>query len=331
VKPVREPEEITVGNAPIVATEAVPDCDLCGGRDREPYAEGYDYELSTCRNRWRFVRCRGCGHVWLDPRPAVEALATIYPPHYYAYQYAKQIHPLAARAKAWLDQRKLGGVLRALERVPDGYLDVGCGDGRFLRVLERAGVPRDRLHGLELDARVVERLRADGYRAECARVETSTLVEAGSLDLITMFHVIEHVDRPSRTVAKLADWLRPSGILALETPNRDALDARWFSRTYWGGYHFPRHWHLFDTAGVERLLTRVGLEPIAAVYQTGHSFWLYSFHHWLRYEKRLPRLAGLFDPMGNLVPLALVTAWDKLRAALHFRTSGVLVLGRKRG
>jgi len=172
VKPVREPEEIAGSDAPIVATEEVPDCDLCGGTDREPHAEGYDYELLTCRNRWRFVRCKACGHVWLDPRPAVEALATIYPPHYYAYQYAKQVHPLAARAKAWFDRRKLGGVLRALGRVPDGYLDVGCGDGRFLRVLERAGVPRHRLYGLELDAgswngcgRTVIEPNAPGWKA----------------------------------------------------------------------------------------------------------------------------------------------------------------------
>jgi hypothetical protein len=79
-----------------------------------------------------------------------------------------------------------------------------------------------------------------------------------------------------------------------------------------------------------RLLAKVGLEPAGVVYQTGHSFWLYSLHHLLRYGRpRLPRVARLFDPMGNLVPLALVTAWDKLRALLHFRTSAVLVLGRK--
>jgi SAM-dependent methyltransferase len=329
-RPVREPAELADASIPSIATEDVPRCPLCDDADWSVFAEGYDYELRTCRNRWRFVRCHGCDLVRLHPRPALEALGVIYPPHYYAYQYASQVHPLAARAKAWLDRRKMGGVLRHLGRTPSSYLDVGCGEGRYLRTLERAGVPRDRLYGLELDRAIVDRLVGEGYRVACARVEDATLVEPGSIDLITMFHVVEHVDDPLATVKKLAEWLAPGGLLALETPNRASLDARLFQRTFWGGYHIPRHWSLFDTEGIERMLRLAGLEPAGVAYQTGHSFWLYSFHHALRYGRRpMPRLARFFDPMGNLVPLAIVTAWDKLRALLHFRTSAVLVLGRK--
>lgn len=331
VSGIPEPAEFADPSLPLVPTEAVPECPLCGGTERAPFAEGYDYELRTCRNRWCFVQCRRCDHVWLDPRPAVSALPVIYPPTYYAYQYASQVHPVAARAKAWLDRGKLRGILRRLGRTPASYLDVGCGDGRFLRAMEELGLPRRRLFGLELNPAIVARLRAEGYQAECARVEDSSLVAPGSVDLITMFHVIEHVDRPAEIVGKLASWLTPGGVLAVETPNRLSLDARLFRRTFWGGYHIPRHWSLFSTEGVVRLLADAGLEPAGVAYQTGHSFWLYSFHHALRYGRQMPRLARRFDPMGNLVPLAIVTAWDKLRAGFHFRTSGVLVLGRQPG
>ena len=315
---------------PIIPVTPVPRCPLCGGEPAEPFAEGYDYELATCANRWTFVACRICGHVRLDPRPAVGALGTIYPPHYYAYDFARRVHPLAVRGKAWLDARKMAGIVRQLGRRPRAYLDVGCGDGRFLRTMEKTGVPRDHLYGLELDPAIVARLVANGYRAECARVEESTLVPAGGVDLITMFHVIEHVDDPMAVCTKLAGWLAPGGVLALETPNRDSLDARLFRRTFWGGYHIPRHWHLFSTEGVARLTAQAGLDPVAVVYQTGHSFWLYSIHHWLRYGPwSAPRLARWFDPIGSLVPLVLATGFDKLRATLGFRTSAVLVLARK--
>ncbi len=325
-----EPPEFADPTLPVVPTTAVPTCPLCGASDRAVLAAGFDYELRTCRNRWTFVTCARCGHAWLDPRPATAALPVIYPPHYYAYQYSAQVHPVAARAKEWLDRRKLAGILNRLGRPPGSFLDVGCGEGRFLRAMERLGVPRDRLFGLELDRAVVDRLTRAGYQVECARVEDSTLVGPGAIDLITMFHVIEHVDQPVELVRKLASWLAPGGVLALETPNRQSLDARLFGRTFWGGYHIPRHWHLFTTEGVERLLRQAGLEPVSVNYQTGHSFWLYSFHHTLRYGRRpLPRLAKLFDPMGSLFPLAAVTAWDKLRAFLNFRTSAVLVLGRR--
>jgi hypothetical protein len=68
-------------------------------------------------------------------------------------------------------------------------------------------------------------------------------------------------------------------------------------------------------------------------YQTGHSFWLYSLHHALRYGKRQkPRLARRFDPFGGMLPLLLFfTGLDVVRAALRRRTSAMLVIARRPG
>jgi len=316
---------------PEIAVEPVPTCAICGGADSAAFAEGYDYELRTCRNRWRFVRCTGCGHVRLDPRPHPGALPVIYPPTYYAYNYDTQVHPLARRAKQWLDERKFRGILRRLDRAPASYLDVGCGNGRFLDLMAAKGISRDRIYGLELDRATVARVRARGYQAYCARVEECEEIAEGTLDLITMFHVIEHVDAPDAVVRRLVRWLAPGGVLAIETPNLDSWDARLFRDRFWGGYHIPRHWHLFTPATLTRLLQDAGLTLSTVRYQTGHSFWLYSFHHRLRYgSPPHPALARRFDPMGgSLLALALVTALDKLRAAMGFRTSAMLVIARK--
>jgi SAM-dependent methyltransferase len=316
---------------PEIPVEQVPTCAICGSADSAAFAEGYDYELRTCRNRWHFVRCTGCGHVRLDPRPHPAALPIIYPPAYYAYNYDTQVHPLARRAKQWLDERKFRGILRHLDRAPASYLDVGCGNGRFLDLMAARGISRDRIFGLELDQATVMRLQARGYHAFCARVEECEEIAEGSLDLITMFHVIEHVDAPDAVVRRLVRWLAPGGVLAIETPNFDSWDARLFRDRFWGGYHIPRHWHLFTPATLTRLLEGAGLSLSAVRYQTGHSFWLYSFHHRLRYGTPPHRaLARRFDPMGgSLLALASVTALDKLRAALGFRTSAMLVIATK--
>lgn len=314
---------------PLIATEAVPVCAVCGGRSTAPYARGYDYELRTCRNEWTFVRCTACGHVWLNPRPTVGALSVIYPPHYYAYDYESRINALARWGKSILDARKLGGILARLERAPHTYLDVGCGSGRYLRAMAARGLAKRDIRGLELDANVVKLLAAEGFAAECARVEDAD-IPAGTLDLVTMFHVLEHVDAPERVVQRIATWLSPGGVLAVETPNVEALDRRLFADTYWGGYHIPRHWHLFRAASPQRLLSQAGLVPMATLYQTGHSFWMYSLHHRLRYGTRPhPRLAPWFDPFTNVVPLAAFTAFDKARAAFGARTSAMLMLARK--
>jgi SAM-dependent methyltransferase len=329
---VQPPAEFRTAGIEAIATESVPTCPVCGSDRSVPYAVGFDYELLTCNNPWWFVRCPTCGHAWLNPRPALETLATIYPPHYYAYQYQKQIHPIAVSAKAILDGFKMRGILRYLARPPRTYLDVGCGDGRFLKLMERGGIPRAHLYGLELDAGVVQPLAAAGYQVFCERVEDCRAIPTGGMDLVTMFHVIEHVQDPGAVVRKIVDWLVPGGVFAVETPNLDSLDARLFREHYWGGYHFPRHWNLFTPATLARLLTDRGLDVLGIRYQTGHSFWMWSFHHRLRYAPRpRPRLARLFNPFRGLPFLILSTAFDKVRAAIGFRTSGMLMLARKPG
>lgn len=324
------PEEFEKRNAPLISTEEIPLCPVCGGARHETFATGFDYELLTCRNLWRFVRCITCGHVWLNPRPAVSELSTIYPPSYYAYNYGK-INPIARRAKEWLDLRKMARITKACASAPRTYLDVGCGDGRFLRTLERLNVPRSGLYGLELDQAVVDGLRAAGYNGVfCERVETTAKIPENRIDLITMFHVIEHVDDPGAVVRQIARWLSPGGVFALETPNLDSLDARLFQRTYWGGYHIPRHWNLFTPQSISRLLGDNGLEVVGTLFQTGHSFWMYSLHHLVRFEgASRPRGGAWFDPMKSLFGIAGFTAFDLVRGRFGAKTSAMLVICRK--
>jgi 2-polyprenyl-3-methyl-5-hydroxy-6-metoxy-1,4-benzoquinol methylase len=326
------PREFLRESPPIIAVEAVPNCPVCLGDRQRTYAAGYDYELATCGNEWHFVQCDACQHVWLNPRPAVSELSRIYPPHYYAYNYQSAVNPIARWGKEWLDRGKLAGIIRRLTTAPASYLDVGCGDGRFLKVMARQGVPAERNFGLELDAGVVARLRAEGFPGVfCERVETARDLPSAGIDLATMFHVIEHVADPGAVVRRIADWLVPGGALAIETPNLDSLDARLFRRTYWGGYHFPRHWNLFTPASLSRLVTAQGLQVESITYQTGHSFWMYSLHHWLRHGRGRPRLGRCFDPLRGLLPLVAFTGFDRVRSKLGGRTSAMLLIARRPG
>jgi SAM-dependent methyltransferase len=327
----KAPEEFSKHNSPAITTEEVPACPVCRNLGFSEFSVGFDYEMLTCSNPWRFVQCSACGHVWLNPRPAVAELSVIYPPTYYAYNYG-QINPVARGAKELLDRRKMRRIVGMCGTMPRTYLDVGCGDGRYLKTLEKMGVPRHGLFGLELDPSVVDRLRRNGYAGvHCERAEDSSSIPDGSLDLATMFHVIEHVDNPGAVLARIHRWLSPGGVLVLETPNFDSLDARIFKRAHWGGYHIPRHWNLFTRATISRLAAENRFDVSAVLFQTGHSFWMYSLHHVVRYSgKSRPRLGKWFDPVKSLFGIAGFTAFDLLRASLGFKTSAMLVICRKR-
>jgi SAM-dependent methyltransferase len=317
-------------DSPVVPVLAVQLCPVCGQEDASNMAEGYDFELETCANSWNVRRCVTCGAARLDPRPDISALPVIYPPTYYSYAMSETLSPLVLRGKAFLDRLKFSGILRSLGRKPSSFLDVGCGDGHYLEMMAGGGVPKERIYGIELGAS--QALKAKGFQVFDQRVEDCTAIPPASLDLVSMFHVIEHLPDPVLALTRIRDWLLPGGLLALETPNLDSWDARLFCARWWGGYHFPRHWVVFDPPSIRVALEKAGLDVIGIRYQTGHSFWLYSFHHLLRYNRTwpMPRLAGLFDPLRSKSMLILFTGFDTLRRMLGFKTSAMLVLARRR-
>ncbi|HEX4025928.1 MAG TPA: class I SAM-dependent methyltransferase [Steroidobacteraceae bacterium] len=314
---------------PMVGTTSLLDCAVCGGRSWREVGRAQDYEYATCSNLWAFRVCLQCGHVQIDPLPAPETLRIIYPANYYSYQMEKSIHPIARWAKLRLDRAKFKWITGGMRGPVASYLDVGCGDGRYLQMVIGQGTDRDRAYGVELDAHAVQTARASGLNVVQSRIEDASGLSPDSFDLITMFHVIEHVASPGEVVARLRELLREGGLLAVETPNFDCMDARLSGRRFWGGYHAPRHWHLFTSASLCRLLLSHGFTIERQRFQTGHAFLLWTLHHWLKYGKGRNRLAAWCHPLGNVLLLALATSFDMLRIMLGCKTSAVLVVARK--
>jgi len=232
------------------------------------------------------------------------------------------------RIKSRLDARKLNRVFSGIGLKPRTFLDVGCGDGRYLQVLESMGMSRDDLFGLELDERAVAIARERGFQAFVGNAESWTGFNGRKFDAISLFHVVEHVADPTRLLSRLREWLSDDGVIIMETPNIDSADARLFRGKYWGGYHFPRHWHFFNIETMRKCLGNAGLSLHSIRYQTGHSFWAFSVHHALKYNRGfpVPGLARMFHPLDSLPVLAAATALDLARAALGFRTSAMLVV-----
>lgn len=314
---------------PLIATVPSRACAVCGGQSWHETGQARDYEYATCSNLWTFRACGHCGHVQMDPLPAPETLRVIYPDNYYSYQMEKSIHPIARWAKHRLDRAKFAWITRGMHARVASYLDVGCGDGRYLQMMIGQGADPARTHGVELDEAAVKAARALGLNVLQSRIEDARGLESGSYDLITMFHVIEHVERPDEVIARLRSLLRVGGILALETPNFDCADARRSGARYWGGYHAPRHWHVFTSASLQQLLCAHGFQIQRTRYQTGHAFLLWTLHHWLKYGKNLPALGDWCHPLKNVPLLALATSFDMLRILLARKTSVVLVVASR--
>ena len=90
-------------------------------------------------------------------------------------------------------------------------------------------------------------------------IEELDEIKSESISLITMFHVIEHTRDPLKVINKLKKLLTPGGYLIIETPNIMSIDAKKFKNSFWGGFHFPRHWHLFSPFTINKLIASFGL------------------------------------------------------------------------
>jgi 2-polyprenyl-3-methyl-5-hydroxy-6-metoxy-1,4-benzoquinol methylase len=306
-------------------------CCVCGSHDSKVVATGQDYEYETTTEIFCVQRCTSCGHHFLNPRPATGDLSVIYPPEYYSYNFIETLHPIARRLKFFLDSRKVMKWLNDAQRKISTFLDVGCGEGWFLQLLHSRGLQKEHLWGVELDRSVVIRLQKEGFQARQGQIEDIPDLPNNYFDLIVSLQVIEHVAYPPAVLQRLAQLLTPGGVLILETPNLDSWDFRLFRSGYWGGYHFPRHWNFFTPESLSRMLLPLGFEVVRIRYLPAPTFWLYSFHHVVKYKFGLTRLSRVMRPFNDLPFLGLATGFDMFRAALGFKTSNVQMVSRKIG
>jgi SAM-dependent methyltransferase len=137
-------------------------------------------------------------------------------------------------------------------------LDIGCGDGAFLRRLVAAGWTGP-VHGFEPGHAAAERARARGLVIEEKTFEQ--LDAEAEFDLIVMRHVIEHVREPRAVLDRVHRALKGGGLAYIATPDERALSARLFGR-YWHGYDPPRHLWVFRPDGIRRLLEEAGFDVV---------------------------------------------------------------------
>jgi len=302
-----------------------PDCALCGASGVQLEARGFDYEYDTVPDEFEFGRCTNCDHVYLKPRPSEEELSVIYPDDYYALA-GPSVRVVADAQRIW-EGRKV-----ALYRTLVGpgrrrWLDIGCGNGRFLSVLREFGDPQWELVGVDFDERAVGQCREAGFEAHAVRVEDYDGGGEG-LDGVVMLQLIEHVDDPAVVARKVFQLLKPGGCFVVETPNLGGWDYRLFRGQCWGHYHFPRHWNLFSTPALHRMLRDAGFEIESTDYLISTSAWTISLHNWFK-SRGYPAWVIKFCSYQNPLLLAVFVVLDSILSKLGRETSNQRVVARK--
>jgi SAM-dependent methyltransferase len=249
-------------------------CNVCGSDEVIPLAVGEDFEYRTSPDSFLAVKCRGCGLVYLNPRPAMAELDRIYPPDYHAFDFSADRYGFVYKVRQRLEAKR---ILKACKGLPDNarILDVGCGDGFHLDLLQKFGKSSWRLEGIDMSDRAVEMGKLRGLEIHQGTVQSMAIPE-GTYDLAFMIATIEHVDQPLEVLQAVGKMLKPGGTVVMVTDNTDTLDFKWFQGRHWGGYHFPRHWNLFSPLTIRRLAQEAQLEVVELKTIVSPVNWVYS-------------------------------------------------------
>ena len=189
-------------------------------------------------------------------------------------------------------------------------LDIGCGDGFHLRLLKDFGDQTWQLEGVELDERAAAAARSAGLTVHHGDVEELDL-PADSYDLILLIMTIEHVADPAAILSAARDLLKPGGRIVIVTDDAASPSFKMFSGRHWGGYHFPRHWNLFDRQNLAQLAWNCGLEPVRIKSMMSPVNWVYSLHNYLA-DRRWPRWLQNRFTLKSTLSLTLFTLVDQL-------------------
>jgi len=149
---------------------------------------------------------------------------------------------------------------RVIERhaQPGRLLDVGCGTGEFLHFMQKSGW---QTRGLEPDARAARFARETyGLAVDTAAVEALERMQR-PWDVVTFWHVLEHLAEPVPVLRAAADLLAADGWMLVALPNPTSIDARVYGHR-WVAWDAPRHLVHFSPSTLARAAEAAGLEVI---------------------------------------------------------------------
>jgi len=233
-------------------------CLLCGSPGAQPLHRGVPRLGSTAPSRFDVEACDRCGLLRTSPSPSADELREAYGAAY-TWQAART---LVARAEAGyrellarLDQARAA---KLAVKIAGGrrLLDVGCGDGLLITQARRLGI----------EAFGVDRAGAplwpgcDPAWRETGDIEALEQ-QAGTWDVVSLFHVAEHLRAPLDLFRHVHTWLRPGGVFLIQVPNSGSLQAQLFGPR-WYGFDVPRHLVHWSVATLRRALETSGFEVV---------------------------------------------------------------------
>jgi SAM-dependent methyltransferase len=191
---------------------------------------------------FHLCRCRDCGFLFTQDFPVEAEIGRYYEtPDYISHTDTRKgaMNSVYHWVRNYMLGHKARLVLREAHRKKGRLLDLGTGTGYFADAMQRRGWQVEAVEkSAQARAFAKERFHLD--------VKPPTALEnfaPGSFDVITLWHVMEHLEPLNETWESLHSLLTERGVLIVAVPNCSSFDAKKYG-AYWAAYDVPRHlWH----------------------------------------------------------------------------------------
>jgi SAM-dependent methyltransferase len=270
---------------------------------------------SISKEVFQVCTCADCGFTFTNPRPTPNELGRYYESEAYI-SHSNTSRSLQDKIYQIVRKRAIRQkhALIAAHEPQGRVLDIGCGTGQFLGYLMSRGYL---VQGVEPNTTAREQAIADHALNVVPSLEQVQSQE--NFQVVTMWHVLEHVPDVRATFKRLFALLGKRGLLVIAVPDRESWDAQHYGSD-WAAWDVPRHLSHFRRPDIHTFLAEHGFELIAT-----RRMWMDSFYIALLSE-RYRGTNGLLA----LFKAVLVGGWSNLQALLGKRpTSSTLYLARK--
>ena len=263
--------------------ESLHNCLVCDNESFTISLTCPDYFLT--QERFNICRCEKCGFLFTNPRPSAAELPAYYQSTEYI-SHSNSSQGIQNTLYQWVRKYTLGRKYKLILSQQKGsrILDIGCATGEFLNYFKRR---KWETFGIEPDAQA-RQMGISNYALSIEDEDYLHKLPDASFDVITLWHVLEHVPLLNERIDQLQRLLSPGGILFIAVPNPASADAKYYG-SFWAAYDVPRHLYHFTQDTITLLFSKHAFGLVQKIPMKFDAYYVS-----LLSEKYMPAKKGFF-------------------------------------
>jgi len=241
-------------------------CPNCLQIDSKPLMKVLDQFLT--KEEFELHKCRGCGLIRTSPSPDSTEIIKYYASDEYLSHGAQKkglfafLYRLAKNYNIGIKGRLLSSLKKNA-----AFLDYGCGTADLISYCQELGM---KVRGAEPSPEAIS--HSPEHIRSLIVSPDEELTSTRTYDIISMWHVLEHIQEPREILIALISKLNPGGHLVIALPNNNSYDAKHYG-AFWAAWDVPRHlWH-YSPDQIIPLVESLGMK-----HRSSHPMWFDAFY-----------------------------------------------------